>query len=321
MSSPLKVLRQPVVLRVMLLFFGILCSSTAIIMIKASTEQPLLIASYRLLIAAIALSPLFFRDLRTSPEPYTWKQFGWAAVPAVILAVNFMSWVVGARMTQVASASLISNLTPVAMPFFLWAFYRERVNRREVVGTVFTLAGLVLLTGSSLSISHTNFLGDVICLGSMLTFASYLALGRKNSVRISLWRYIVPLYFMAGLICLACAAFFINPIKAYSLPNVLYILGLGLVPTVIGHTSLNYAMKYFRGQVVSVANLTQPLFSSVLGFFFLSEQPSTILYISAAVILAGVLIVLFADVARQKRQSGGAPGETAISADAEMERL
>ncbi|HEY3344412.1 MAG TPA: DMT family transporter [Anaerolineaceae bacterium] len=312
MSSALKYLRQPVVLRVLVLFFGIFCGATAVIMIKASTEQPLLIAAYRLLIAAVALSPFFFRDLRTSPEPYTWQHLRWAALPAVILAVNFMAWVFGARMTQVASASLISNLTPVAMPFFLWAFYRERVTRREVLGTVFTLAGLVLLTGSSLSISHTNFIGDLVCLGTMLTFACYLALGRKNAARISLWRYIVPLYFMAGLICLVCASIFINPVKAYTLPNVLYILGLGLIPTVIGHTSLNFAMKYFRGQVVGVANLTQPLFSSVLGFFFLNEQPTAILYISAAVILVGVLIVLFAGGAPQQSPNAELPGETRV---------
>jgi len=185
------------------------------------------------------------------------------------------------------------------MPFFLWAFYKERITRLEVVGTIFTLTGLVVLTGSSLSLSHTNFIGDLVCLLSMLTFVGYLILGRKYGSQMSLWLYMVPLYFFAGLICLICALPFVNPIKAYTLPNVLYMIGLGLVPTVFGHTIINYSMKFMRGQVVSVTNLSQPIFSSLLGFLFFGERPETILYVSAAFILVGILIVLFSGYSKR----------------------
>jgi drug/metabolite transporter (DMT)-like permease len=263
-------------------------------MIKASDEQPFLVASYRLLVAALALSPFFFRDLKYSPFPYGWKQVGWSAVPAVALAVHFMSWIVGARMTQAANASLVANLTPVAMPFFVWLFFKEKINRTEIYGTLFTLVGLLILSGSNLQVSKTNFMGDVICFGSMLAFACYLALGRKNGSRISLWLYMVPLYTIAGIICLVCALPFINPIKSYTLANVLYMLGLGLIPTVLGHTILNYALKHFRGQVVSVTNLGQPLFAGFLGFLIFHEAPKPVFYLAAGFIAAGVLIVLFA---------------------------
>ncbi len=294
-------------LRTLLLIFGIICMSTAIIMIKACTEQPLLVASYRLLVAAVALSPLFFRDLHSFRASYGWKQLRGSLITSVILAVDFASWVIGARMTQVASASLISNLTPVAMPFFLWAFYKERITRLEVIGTIFTLTGLVVLSGSSLSLSKTNFIGDLVCLLSMLTFVGYLILGRKYGSQMSLWLYMVPLYFFAGLICLICALPFINPIKAYTLPNVLYMIGLGLVPTVFGHTILNYSMKFIRGQIVSVTNLSQPIFSSLLGFLIFGERPQPILYVSAGFILIGVLIVLFSGYSKQDKS-----GETAL---------
>jgi drug/metabolite transporter (DMT)-like permease len=99
---------------------------------------------------------------------------------------------------------------------------------------------------------------------------------------------------------------FINPIKTYTLPNVLYMIGLGLIPTVFGHTILNYSMKFFRGQVVSVTNLIQPLFSSLLGFLFFGEQPQTILYFSAVFILIGVLFVLYSGYKKQDKTTGTA---------------
>ncbi len=280
--------------RAVLLMFGVFCGSTAVIMIKASDEHPLLVASFRLLVAAGALLPFFIRDLKYTAVPYGWKQVGWSAIPAVTLAVHFMSWVIGARMTQVANASLIANLTPVAMPFFVWIFFKERINRQEVIGTLFTLAGLVILTSSNFRVSKTSFTGDIICFGSMLAFACYLALGRKNGSRISLWLYMVPLYTIAGLICLLCALPFINPIKSYTLSNILYMVGLGLIPTVLGHTILNYSLKTFRGQVVSVTNLTQPIFAGFLGYFIFHEAPKAIFYGAAGLIITGVIIVLLA---------------------------
>jgi len=278
----------------LLLIFGVMCGSTAVIMIKASDEHPLLVAACRLLVAAVVLLPLFLRDVRRSARAggYGWRQYLWSVPPAALLAVHFMSWVIGARLTQVANASLIANLTPVAMPFFVWLVFRERITRREVLGTLLTLAGLVILTGSNLNLSRSGFRGDLICFGSMLAFAAYLALGRKNGARLGLWEYMVPLYATAGLICLLCAAFFINPIKAYTLPNILYILGLGIIPTVFGHTILNQSLKHFRGQVVSVTNLTQPIFAGVQGFVFFGESPRLLFYAAAVLIVLGVLVVL-----------------------------
>jgi drug/metabolite transporter (DMT)-like permease len=284
--------RKKVILRVILLIFGVLCGSTAVIMVKASTEHPFLVSAYRLLIASVCLSPFFFRELRSSTVKYGWRELSWSALPALALAVHLMSWVYGARMTAVANASLIANLTPVAMPFFIWIFYRERVGKIELFGTAFTLVGLVILTSANLRVSQEHFTGDMICFGSMLGFAVYLALGRKNGARLGLWLYMVPLYFFAGIICLICACFVINPIKVYTLDNLLYMLGLGLIPTVFGHTILNYSMKFFRGQVVSVTNLAQPVFAGVLGFLIFREVPSPIFYLAALMVIGGVLIVL-----------------------------
>lgn len=280
-------------LRFLLLVFGVMSGSTAVIMIKASSEHPFLVASFRLLLAAAFLSPFFLRDLARSERPYGWKELALTIPPAVMLAVHFMSWVIGARLTYVSNASLIVNLTPVALPFFVWLVFREKVTQRELIGTGFTLAGLLILTGSNLQLSSSNFRGDLVCLFSMLAFAAYLALGRRNGGRLSLWLYMVPLYTIAGLICLICAAVLINPIKPYSLDNALYMLGLALIPTVLGHTILNYSLKHFRGQLVSVTNLLQPVFATLLGFLIFAEQPRPVFYPAAALIFLGVLIVLF----------------------------
>jgi drug/metabolite transporter (DMT)-like permease len=291
-----------ILLRSSLLLLAVLAGSTAVIMIKASTEHPLLVASYRLLIAAVALSPFFLRDLKSQRAlakqggpalvsgVYSWRQAAWAAGPALGLAIHFSSWVVGARLTQTSNASLLVNMVPLALPFFLWFFYREKITRSEVIGTFFALGGVVLLSSANFKLSFQTFLGDMICLGSMLAFSCYIALGRKNGARISLFLYVVPLYTMAGLYLLLAALPFVNPIKAYTLQNVLLILGLGIVPTVVGHSLLNYSLQYFRGQVVGIANLGQVVFATLMAAVIFHEIPKPIDYLAAVLIITGILI-------------------------------
>lgn len=278
--------------QIALLAIGVLCASTAVIMIKASDENPYLLAAYRLLIACLIIFPLVLREKRNYSQPYKFKQIKMSLGPGILLGLHFITWNMGVALTPVANASLIVNTTPAVMPFFLWIFFRERVNRIEIFGTFLALTGLMILGIGRFDLSSTDLRGHLLCFISMLFLAAYLALGRKNSGRLPLWLYMGPLYLTAGLFSLICAMFFVNPIKSYNLTNILLFLGLAIIPTLGGHTLLNYSMKNFRGQVVSVANLGQIVFSALLGYLIFAEVPSPQFYLTAVFILSGVIIIL-----------------------------
>ena len=288
------------ILRSILLMVGMVVGSTSVIFIRASTEQPYLVAAYRLWIAAVVLTPFFLAQLRRSGETYTWKHLKRSALPALALAIHFMSWVVGGRMTPVANASLLVNMVPVALPFILWILYREMVNRAEVAATILALSGVLVLSGASFQTDRAMFIGNLVCIGSMLCYATYLGLGRRNRATTSLWVYLVPLYYLAGLFCFITALFFVNPIKPYDLENILYILGLGLLPTVVAHSVQNYSLRYFRGQVVGVATAAQPLAAVLMGFIFFGEVPPLVFYLAAVLVGAAIMIALFIGEASQR---------------------
>ncbi len=279
-------------IHITLLAIGVLCGSTAVIMIKASDENPYLLAAYRLLIATVFMLPLFLREKRYYLQPYGFKQIKLSLFPGLLLGLHFITWNMGVALTPVANASLIVNTTPAVMPFFLWIFFQEKVNRVEILGTFLALAGLVILGIDRLQLNSLDLRGHILCFISMLLLAAYMALGRKNNGKLPIWLYMWPLYLTAGIFCLLCALPFVNPVKSYTLQNTLLFLGLAIIPTFGGHTLLNYSMKNFRGQVVSVANLGQIIFSAFFGFLFFDEVPTKIFYLIAMLILTGVIIIL-----------------------------
>jgi drug/metabolite transporter (DMT)-like permease len=277
--------------KLLLLMFGVFACSTAAILIRVSTEHSILLASYRCLLAAALLSPLLVRDMRRHKVRLTPRALLPAAAAGVTLGVHFITWIIGVRMTLVANGSLIVNLIPVAMPFFLFLLLKERLNRREVIGTILAVSGLLILGSSDFHISMTHLYGDLICFGSMLLFAFYLALGRRYNTMPTVWLYIVPLYVFAGVACFIAALPFVNPIKPYALTDVLPVIGLAAIPTIIGHTTLNYSMRVLRGQLVSILTTTQFIFAGVLSFFILGEVPAPLFYVSSLILFAAVCIV------------------------------
>jgi len=273
-------------------------------MIKASRETPLLLSAYRFLIAALILSPAWLREWRGSAGGRRLRDLRVTVLPGLLLGLHMTTWIVGARLTLAANASLIVNLVPVVMPFLMAALGQERITPAELLGTVLALAGAVLLGVTDFRLSRTTFLGDLLSFVSMLFFAGYLALGRRYRRTLGLWSYVVPLYGVAGLACLLPGWVLEDPLKPYALRDVALILGLALVPTVLGHTALLVGMRHLRAQVVAVCNLGQFVFAGLMAFLLFGERPLPVFYAASALLVTGAVLAI-----------RGAPAEHPASAD------
>lgn len=279
--------------RYVLLLLGVFACSTAVIQIKASHTHPILIAPIRLLLAVVFLAPIFWRDLRQHRAAYTRVHLKRTTVPALVLAAHFISWTFGARMTPAAQSSLIVNLSPIAIPFFLHSLVGERINRAEIIGTLIAIAGVLLLTAHD-ALTHTGSLaGNLVCFVSMLLFAWYLALGRANRDFPSLWLYVVPVYLQAGLFCLLLAIPWLPTFELTSSREWALLLGMALVPTIVGHSLLNFSMRHFRGQIVSLCNVGQFLFATAMAYVLFNEHPQPTFYLASAVVVGGIALVVF----------------------------
>ena len=166
-------------------------------------------------------------------------------------------------------------------------------NRPRLWRTL-ALAGVLGLTAGDYQVSRAYFTGDLVCLGSMVLFAAYLVFGRKNRDFLSIWLYVVPLYAFSGLLCILMAIPVTDVFVRYPAKEYLLIFGLALLPTIAGHSIFNYSLRHFRGQVVSVANLTQFIFAGVMAYVLFDEVPGVQFYAATATILAGALITISA---------------------------
>jgi len=210
------------------------------------------------------------------------------------MGLHFVTWTVGARMTPAVNASLIVNMVPLVMPLFLWLMMKEAITRREGVGTAISVAGVLLLAWLDFDISREFFEGDLICFVSMLLFGWYLAFGRKNRDFPSIWLYVVPVYFVGGVTCLAMGLPFHHPAEGNYPWDLLMIIGLAIFPTILGHSSFNYCMRHMRGQIVSLGTLGQFITAGLMAYLHprLGEVPEWNFYLASFLVILGAVIAL-----------------------------
>ena len=259
----------------------------------------MIVGAWRLLAAGVLLTPVYLVQLKQDGRDRAVASLRNSVLPGILLAVHLVSWAAGARMTPATNGSLIVNMVPISMPFLLYIFLRERVNAGEIRGTVVAMLGLFLLTSNDLNLEPEYFLGDLTCFASMLVLTVYLVCARKAKANDSLWLYVVPLYYFAGLVCFVGAFFVSTPIKVYPVREVGLLTALAVIPTVVGHSIFNRSMHVLSGQVVSVLTMGQFVFAGIMAWILFSEIPALVFYPASVLVICGGAMVAHASDARK----------------------
>jgi len=276
----------------LILAIGVFFCSTSVIMIKASEAHPIYLCAFRTLIAATLLTPVFLKQRKKHPQYANFASLKRAWIPGLFLGIHFISWTYGARMTPATNATIIVNLVPVAMPIYSHFLIKEPLTRHEWLGTALAISGVLILGAGDFKLDLQFLMGDLVCFVSMLLFAHYLVLGRRNHDFPSIWLYLTPLYACAGLVCLITGLIVTRELPLFSAREWILFLMLALMPTLSGHSLLNISMKNLRSQFVAIGNLGQFMSAGLLAFIFFNEVPATNFYPASALIIIGAIWVI-----------------------------
>ena len=139
-----------------------------------------------------------------------------------------------------------------------------------------------------------NFCPALALLGA-LGWAGYTLAGRGVVREAPLVTYLCVCYGVAAL-ALALAAGLSGRVEVPSdLAQWIPVLGLALVPQLVGHSLLNWALQSLTAVMVSLAALGEPLLASILAWVILGEVPGLPVLLAAPVVAAGVLTVARAE--------------------------
>jgi drug/metabolite transporter (DMT)-like permease len=282
---------------------GVAAVSFAAIFTKLSTAPSLAIAFYRMLFTALLLLPFTLTGSRGEFRTIGGRDLSLALLSGVFLALHFAVWNISLRYTSVASSTVLVTMQPLFVVGLGVVLFREKLSLQAIAGAAVTLVGSIIIGAGDFQLGGLALRGDLLAFSGALFFAVYVLIGRSLRARLSVLPYVTLVYGAASLVLLLLMAVARTPLYPYHALDWLLFLALAVIPTILGHTVFNWALRYVKAAVVSVSVLGEPVGATILAILVLGEKPGLAQLAGGLVIISG--LALFITAAGSRDNSSG----------------
>jgi len=282
----------------LILALGVVSLSFAAIFIRLADAPPLVIAAYRLSLAALLISPVAW--IRSGPElrRLIRNNLAMTLLSGAFLALHFVLWISSLSYTTVASSVVLVTTSPIFVAIASHFLFHEKLSRHTILGIVICLVGAVVIGYGDWRIGSKPFLGDMLAFFGTLSVVGYLLIGRRLRQNTGLLSYSCLVYSSAALFLLL-AVFTLNyRLSGYSATTYLMFVLLALLPQILGHLSINWALGFVPATLVAIAVLGEPVGAAALAFVILNESPTFTQIGGSILILSGVFVAFRRNKAR-----------------------
>ncbi|WP_255170039.1 DMT family transporter [Natrononativus amylolyticus] len=286
------------------LAFAIFAASTSAILVRWSHAPSSVAAFYRVLFTTVLVAPIALIRHREEFSRLSRRDLGFAIVAGVALAVHFAAWFESLNHTSVAASVTLVQTQPIFVAVGAAVLLKERVHRMTVIGILVAIVGAAAMSfgdAGEAPISDATLYGNSLAVLGAITVAGYVLAGRAIRQRVSLFPYVTVVYTACTITLFALVGAQGHGYLEYPPREWLLFLAMAVGPGVLGHTIVNWVLKYLESVVVSVAWLGEPVGATILALVLLAEVPDAITVIGGLVVLAGIYVTT---VERERRAGG-----------------
>jgi drug/metabolite transporter (DMT)-like permease len=219
-----------------------------------------------------------------------------AIAAGMLLAAHFWAWIASLSLTTVASSMVLVNMQPIFVATLSALLLHENASRRQWLGIFIACAGAAVI-GLSDASEHTTarsaLTGDALALAGAIFVSGYYVIGRELRQRLDLWVYIAIVYGIAALVLLMIVALDPNAqLTGYPARDWWIFVALAIGPMMLGHTGVNYALRYVRAYVANIVIMAEAVGATIIAWALpaLHEVPSPGVLAGGLLILVGILL-------------------------------
>ncbi|MEB3298557.1 MAG: DMT family transporter [Candidatus Sericytochromatia bacterium] len=260
----------------------------------ATPASPFEAAFFRLVIAAFATGLACHRTLWPALRDLPRHEALRVLAAGAILGLHFSAFLWGLAHTSLPAAVSLVSLEPMAVLLVCGVVYKHLPTRTETVGLILaTLGALVVAQGAGHGEHRLE--GDLGILLAVVLFGGYVALLRPVRhlgvlASASVIYASAALTVGTGLGLMHLIGHGGPQLWRLDLPwsSWAAMAGLGLVPTVLGHTLVQAASRSLRPAIVSLASPGETVAGIALGILLMGLWPEPVEAIGTVLIVAGM---------------------------------
>jgi drug/metabolite transporter (DMT)-like permease len=268
--------------------------SFAPVLIKWCDSTPFVLTFYRLFITCAMLLPVVvwnrgFSELRGLSV----REWALILLSATALSFHFGLWIASLSLTLVATSVVLVTAHPLFVAAASHFVLGERVRRLAALGIVIAFAGVCVISLADAQTGGTNLFGNLLAFVGGICAGIYFLSGRVARQKVSLGSYVFTVYLLSALMMLVAAVVVGDDLVVLSQRELTLFVLLAIVPTILGHTMFNFALKAVPAHIVSTSLLAEPIGASVLAYFLLPDEvPGRWIVIGSVLVVGGLYMVL-----------------------------
>ena len=198
--------------------------------------------------------------------------------------------------TTVVNATLINSLTPVATFLFALLFLRDRLTPQQLLGVAISIGGAatIIARGDFNQVVGLNLnRGDILVVGGLLFWALYTVLIKWRPTGLPLITFVGATVGFGTLFHVPMVAWELRTVGAFDVTwaTAGAILYFGVFPSVLAYVLWNKAVAILGPGRTGMFIYLLPIFSTVLGVWFLDEPFHLYHGAGMALIFAGIYLV------------------------------
>ena len=288
--------RRPPIPPLLVLVVAVAAMSWAGPLVKFATAPAAVVSAWRL-VFSVAFIALVLAVRRTPLSAFRLSRKEWmlATAAGVFLALHFWTWIASLKFTTVASSVVLVSMQPIFVATMSAALLQERASRRQWLGIFVACAGagVIGISDAGGDAARSVLLGDALALAGALFVSGYYVIGRGLRQRLDLWVYIAIVYGIAAIVLVLIAGLDPNTdLTGYPARDWWIFAALAAGPMMLGHTGVNYALRYVPAYVANIAIMGEPVGATIIAWSLpaLREVPGPGMLFGGLLILAGILL-------------------------------
>ena len=284
-------------------------SSAGAIFTHVDEIPPLLRASWRLQLTALILAPLALWqfnsiDVETKSKLFEMSTGKIILASGAFLALHFGFWVTSLDYTSLTHSLLFVTAHPLVILIGMFLFVR-RPNRMELVGGIAAFSGAaisMLDAGDVQGDRSVTFFGDQLAFLGAVFVVGYIVCGRILREWMPLFIYAFPVTLLGGLLLLPASMCLEADYSDYGAfgyighETLVWFVLLAFIAGILGHTGLNYCLKYVSPLLISISVTLEPVLGSIIGWMFFSTGvPGMWTWIGGPILMLGIISILYGE--------------------------
>jgi drug/metabolite transporter (DMT)-like permease len=200
-------------------------------------------------------------------------------------------------MTTIAASVTLVNLQPAVVAAISAVALREAPSKRQAFGIAVAMAGAFVIAAPDLrggyAVGGNRALqGNLLAISAAVTAGVYYSIGRKLRATLGIWAYVAIVYAAAFVSLCVIALSRHVPLGPEPPREIAIFAALAVGPMLLGHTGMNWALKFLPAYVVNLTVLGEPVGATILGALIpaIRQIPSAATLLGGAIVLAGVVI-------------------------------